>query len=375
MADITANVDAWSTTEASNQPSGTTSIGTGLDDNLRAIEAGVALWAARLNRVDNLSLAASVASNALTIALKGKDGADPSSTNKIRIPFRNVTAATGDYTQLEVTAATSLVISSGSTLGTSNNTAFRFWIVGFNDGGTFRLGAINCTTVSSGTVNIYPLSAWGIASSTAEGGAGGADSAQTFYTGTAVTSKAYRVLGYVSYESGLATAGTYASAPTRVQIFDQDTRLPGERVQVCRTASSGAASGTTQIPYDNSIPQNTEGDEYLSRAITPTSAANILQIGVNAIHRLSGDAVISGAIFQDSTANAVAAAAFYGNSTGGLPFVMDHWMVAGTSSATTFKYRAGPNTAVTLYLNANNSGTGIFNGTAYSHLAVTEIMS
>lgn len=42
MADITASVISWSATEASNQPTGDTTIGAGLDDNLRAIQSGVA---------------------------------------------------------------------------------------------------------------------------------------------------------------------------------------------------------------------------------------------------------------------------------------------------------------------------------------------
>jgi hypothetical protein len=44
MADITAAVTSWSSTEASNSPTGATTIGTGLDDNLRAIQAGVRAW-------------------------------------------------------------------------------------------------------------------------------------------------------------------------------------------------------------------------------------------------------------------------------------------------------------------------------------------
>ena len=42
MADISTSYGTWSTTEASNPPSGSTAVGTGLDDNLRAIQAGVA---------------------------------------------------------------------------------------------------------------------------------------------------------------------------------------------------------------------------------------------------------------------------------------------------------------------------------------------
>lgn len=38
MADVAADLKTWSTTAASNSPSGATSIGTGLDDNLREIQ-------------------------------------------------------------------------------------------------------------------------------------------------------------------------------------------------------------------------------------------------------------------------------------------------------------------------------------------------
>ena len=42
MADISTDYTTWSTTAGNNSPSGSTTVGTGLDDNLRAIQAGVA---------------------------------------------------------------------------------------------------------------------------------------------------------------------------------------------------------------------------------------------------------------------------------------------------------------------------------------------
>ncbi len=41
MADISADFWSWSSTASSNSPSGSTAVGTGLDDNLRAIQAAV----------------------------------------------------------------------------------------------------------------------------------------------------------------------------------------------------------------------------------------------------------------------------------------------------------------------------------------------
>jgi hypothetical protein len=46
MADVASSLDSWSTTESSNSPAGATSIGSGLDDNLRQIQATVRQLAA-----------------------------------------------------------------------------------------------------------------------------------------------------------------------------------------------------------------------------------------------------------------------------------------------------------------------------------------
>jgi hypothetical protein len=208
----------------------------------------------------NLALAASVAGNALTIAIKGADGTDPSATNPVTIPFRNVTPGTGDFSVLSLTAATSLTISSGSTLGSTSGVAFRAWIVGFNDAGTFRLGVINCANSSS----IYPLRDGALASSTAEGGAGAADAAKTFYTGSAVTSKVLTVLGYFEYSSGLATAGTYNAVPTKLQLFGPGVPLPGSIVQAVNATYGSSATSSS----------STFADTGLTASITPTAAPN-----------------------------------------------------------------------------------------------------
>ena len=51
-------------------------------------------------------------------------------------------------------------------------------------------------------------------------------------------------------------------------------------VQVVNVQSGASATGTTVIPDDDTIPQNDEGDEYLTLAITPKSASNILVIEI-----------------------------------------------------------------------------------------------
>lgn len=152
---------------------------------------------------------------------------------------------------------------------------------------------------------------------------------------------------------------------------------PGKVVQVVNTSSSALGSGiTTQIPFDDTIPQNTEGGEVLTRAITPSNASNLLKIEVRIQFGQSaaGDAAI--ALFQDSTASALKANSVnYNGDSNGIHgvFVLEHWMVAGTTSSTTFKARIGPCNATTVYMNGVPGGTRVFGGVAGSSITITEI--
>ena len=192
------------------------------------------------------TLAASVAANALTVALKTLAGADPSATNPVNFDFPD---GSGGVSRISVTGATSIVVSSGSTLGTASGAASRVWIVGFNDAGTFRLGVINCHTATysaDSAAYISPLRSESTASSTAEGGAGAADSGGTFYTGSAVTSKYFVVLGYV--ESTQATAGTWATSPSKVVAWRPGMPLPGDVIERRMNLTAGSLTTNATSP-------------------------------------------------------------------------------------------------------------------------------
>lgn len=322
--------------------------------------------------IQNLALQLTVAANALTIAVKGRDLADPTSEKPAVVPFRNATVATGDFTVQKFTGAASLVVSSGSTLGTANATPFRLWIVVFNDAGTLRLGVINCL---NGT-NIYPLKDDAVFSSTAEGGAGAADSAHTIYTGTAVASKAMRVLAYAEWATGLATAGTWSAGPTKVQLFGPGVPLPGQVVQAQRTDTGAVATGTTVLPVDDTIPQITEGDQYMTQAITPTSAANLLVVDTEGMFASSiAGGAFAAALFVDATANALAALDVNFPSAG---FRMrphiNHRRLAGGVASQTFRLRAGASAAGTTTFNGS-AGARLYGGVANSYLEVAELMA
>lgn len=157
----------------------------------------------------NGTLTVSVAGNALTVALKTKAGSDPSSTDPILVVFRNATATNGTYSVVSVTAATSLTVSSGSTLGTVSAQAARLAVLLINNAGTAELAINNL----SGGVS---LDETGVISTTAEGGLGAADSATVIYSSSARVGVAYRVVGLIDITED--TAGTWASAPTTVTL-------------------------------------------------------------------------------------------------------------------------------------------------------------
>lgn len=139
------------------------------------------------------------------------------------------------------------------------------------------------------------------------------------------------------------------------------------------TQTGAVATGTTTIPYDDSIPQSTEGDQYLSQAITPKNASNILVIEADLWLSMTGAGFAAVALFQDSTANALAATAQYQAASGYLgPVRLRHVMTAGTTSATTFKIRAGPESALTMTFNGQ-AGARKYGGVISSSLSITEI--
>jgi hypothetical protein len=142
-------------------------------------------------------ITATVAANALTVTL-----------NPTILEFRSATLTSGTVVSRIISSAISVTVSSGSTLGTVSAVQSRIVVLALDNAGTVELAVVN---ISGGN----DLTETGLISTTAEGGAGAADSASTVYSTTARTNLAYRVVGYI--ESTQATAGTWATTPSTIQ--------------------------------------------------------------------------------------------------------------------------------------------------------------
>lgn len=155
----------------------------------------------------NCSLTGSVGSNILTIALKDGAGSDPSASSPCKIGFRNATAATGTYAVVSATAATSVAVSNGSSLGCTASAQCVLHVYAVNNAGTIVLGVKNGYELDEGSVQ----------SGVAEGAAGGADSLNVLYTTATQSSKAVRYLGRLTVTPGGSHAWT--AAPTEISLL------------------------------------------------------------------------------------------------------------------------------------------------------------
>lgn len=160
--------------------------------------------------------------------------------------------------------------------------------------------------------------------------------------------------GEVLTSNGAAALPTFQSLPSG-----------GIMVQQVRSSTSSVSSTTSVIPVDNTIPQNTEGAELLTAAITPTSATNILMIEFAMDVTLVGAAKMSAAFFVDSTVDAIAAYPMAGYAE--VRFGR-YFLVAGSTSARTYKLRYGPNGGGTMTINL-----ALYGGVCFSSFVVTEI--
>lgn len=187
-----------------------------------------------IDGASNYSIAASVAANALTINLVKNDGNNASATDPIRIPFRHATATNGTVTFIKVTGALSTVISSGSTAGHTSGVNANIYIGVLNNAGTPEL----CWSTR-------PFNDDVAITTTAEGGAGAADSGLTIYSTTARTGVAVRYVGKLS--GNQATAGTWTAVPTVVTGSNEKILTNQVVSEVAVSAGNGHGSTGTKV--------------------------------------------------------------------------------------------------------------------------------
>lgn len=171
------------------------------------------------------SVGYSLAANALTLTL------EPTS-----LDFRSTTLTTGTPTTISNAAQIATTISSGSTGGTVSAVQSKIYILAINNAGTMELAWCN----ASGGINLDETT---LISTTAEGGAGAADSATVIYSTTARSNVAFRVVGV--FRSTQTTAGTWAQTPSLVQGYGGQSLITAAMQKSCVRLNTANGYGST----------------------------------------------------------------------------------------------------------------------------------
>jgi hypothetical protein len=177
----------------------------------------------------NIGLATSVAANALTIAVKQADGATNCTPSVIgRISFRSATNSSGAFVARDITAALSIVIPSGATLGQPNSGSGFIYVYALDNAGTVELA-----------VSSSPQNDSLVRSTTA---IAGGTSLTGFYSSTARANVAIRYLGFVV--AGQTTAGVYTANATKVNINSGNIPEYADYVSLTSSTFTSTGSGT-----------------------------------------------------------------------------------------------------------------------------------
>jgi hypothetical protein len=222
--------------------------------------------------VRNYSITTSVAANALTIAIKGNNGSDPSATNPVSVAFRNATSASGDSSIVSLTSALSLTISSGSTLGHISGQNEYIYVYLLNNSGSIKLCATTTNSFDNGSIQ----------TTIAEGGVGAADSRTALYSDAVYSSKAVRLVARL--KSNQTVAGTWASVISEVSLFPFNDPSKNMSEVWCILASGHGSISTATRLFEASPNRNNGSAITYARSATAGSTFTINEEGVYSIN-------------------------------------------------------------------------------------------
>ena len=185
----------------------------------------------------NGQVSLSVSGSALIITMLGADGNSLSASNALfaRMPQGN--PLDGTVAVRKHTSTLTMTVSHGSTLGTANGATTPLYVYLLDNAGTLEL-AISATYYGQQSVR----------STTAEGGAGGADSFTTIYSTTARTS--VPIVPILRWDCAQTSAGVWLSVTGEKQLAPGDGGwfTKGITLGTEQATTSGTAIDFTGIP-------------------------------------------------------------------------------------------------------------------------------
>jgi len=290
-----------------------------------------------------------------------------SSTASITIgTIPTLTAGTTTSTAANITngtvqtlTASTATITSGTYSGLINSST-----------GTYS-GAINSTLGTIATLN----------STNASSTTGTIGNLSTTLVGDFTISQGTGTLGTTGVTAG--TYGTSTAVPRivvdskgRISSVSTAAISSGKVLQVTRSTTASVVTCGTTIPWDDTIPQITEGNEVLTITISPISATSVIYLKFDASGVASQSVGNSGtvAFFKDSTADAIYATAipFWTASAYGIKLNGSYSELSSSTTSRIYRVRVGSD-AGTIYVNGNNVGARRYGGVSISHFEAWEV--
>jgi hypothetical protein len=230
------------------------------------------------NALWNLGLSASVGASALTVNLKQADGTtDPTATKPCMIGFRSATLTSGAVSERTATGAVTLTVPSTATLGQTSAVAGNLYVYAIDNAGTIELAIAGTDFGESGRVSTTVMNT-------------ASDDGATMYSTTARSNVAFRRIGLLVATE--ATAGTWATAPSTVQVAPTHNIVTSEFVKTLLDDTTLAAFLTSLgIPsYIQSILASTSRQSLLSTSLLAVSLGTISDDAVASIAIGTGSA-------------------------------------------------------------------------------------
>jgi hypothetical protein len=258
--------------------------------------AGVSCAAAGRANLIGGTIEPSIPGGALTLTIKTLDGQTPSNANPVFVNFDAVPATLPKATA-RLTGATSVTFPSGSSFGVAAaSRPFRLWVCAVLKDGAFYLGAMNCLIWTASVLRLQPIpEGYVYAFSLVYNGNGGSiNTGGTLYLNTAalaggpVSSCQVRILGFVSWENGLASPGVFTALPSGPQLYAPGMFRPGDvvnhlpDVEITSGSASfndtGAVGAKLPLPLDDTIPAYGERFYVTDFAVNVQSACNLMDV-------------------------------------------------------------------------------------------------
>lgn len=227
-------------------------------ENNQLYQAIRRISARTIGGMSNVNFASSVAANALTNALKGQNGADPSATNPVDVVFRSTTLIDTGLVLRRFTAAMSITAPQGATFGFIANEIGYLYKYLVDDGATQQLGL--CKKAVHDESQLHSTTAIGT----------GADSDNVLYTTTAVSNAAVRLIGRELIQTG-ATPGDWSNASTRREVW---TPAMNKTAGVLASASASHATSYSASIATFASPVNVEAGDLILCTYTAEAVRN-----------------------------------------------------------------------------------------------------